>query len=438
MEAKTSAGERLVKGLSSSIVAAVVMAFAGEMVGTAQTLAIRTLAGEPAAGATNGFGSNARFNHPNGIASDSAGNIYIADTENSTIRKITPNGFASTLAGLAGSYGSADGSGSTARFYGPQGIAADNTGQLFVADTANSTIRKIAAAGVVSTFAGAAGISNSLDGAGAGARFYHPEGLALDAGENLYVADSWNHTIRKITAGGTVSTLAGLAGNSGSADGTNSKARFCRPSGIAVDSGTNLYVADALNHTIRKITPAGNVSTIAGLAGIWGSTDGTNSNARFYQPQGICVAASGDIFVGDSGNQTLRKISPAGTNWVVSTVAGLSGLAGSTNGTGASAQFYFPGGIALDGAGYLYVADTANNTARTTRIVQPTLQSSVAGNQLVLSWPVSAEGFALEQSPVLGSGAAWSPATNGVVGVGDNFFRTNALIGTAFYRLHLP
>jgi sugar lactone lactonase YvrE len=421
-----------------NLIAGVGMTLASLAAANAQVVAIRTLAGTATPGATNGFGSNARFNHPSAIAADAAGNVYIADTENGTIRKISSDGFVSTFAGLAGNYGSADGGGATARFFGPEGIVADNSGQVFVADTANSTIRKITAAGVVSTFAGAAGVSNSLDGAAANARFFHPEGLALDAGGNLYVADTWNHTIRRITPGGIVTTLAGSAGNYGCADGTNSKARFNRPCGIGVDGAANLYVADSLNHIIRKITPAGNVSTIAGLAGIWGSADGTNSAARFYLPQGISVSATGELFVGDSGNQTLRKISPSGTNWVVSTVAGLTGQAGSLNAVGTSAQFYFPSGIALDNAGYLYVADMANNEARTTRIVAPTLQYRLAGTNFVLSWPVSSEGFTLEQSATLGPTAAWSSAMNGVFTSGDNFARTNSSIGTAFYRLRLP
>jgi DNA-binding beta-propeller fold protein YncE len=194
-----------------NLIAGVGMTLASLAAANAQVVAIRTLAGTATPGATNGFGSNARFNHPSAIAADAAGNVYIADTENGTIRKISSDGFVSTFAGLAGNYGSADGGGATARFFGPEGIVADNSGQVFVADTANSTIRKITAAGVVSTFAGAAGVSNSLDGAAANARFFHPEGLALDAGGNLYVADTWNHTIRRITPGGIVTTLAGSA-----------------------------------------------------------------------------------------------------------------------------------------------------------------------------------------------------------------------------------
>ena len=163
-------------------------------------------------------------------------------------------------------------------------MAVDSAGNVYVADTYNHTIRKITPAGVVSTLAGLAGSCGSADGTGANARFYYPYGVAVDSAGNVYVADTDNHTIRKITPGGVVSTLAGLAGSSGSADGTGANARFHYPSGVAVDSAGNVYVADTDNHTIRKITPAGVVSTLAGLAGSYGSADGTGANARFYQP----------------------------------------------------------------------------------------------------------------------------------------------------------
>lgn len=404
-----------------------------------QPIAIRTLAGNDAPGSTNGFGSNARFNHPLGVTTDAAGNVYVTDTKNGTVRKITPYGLASDFAGQAGFFGSANGNGTNAQFFGPQGIAADGAGNLFVADTANATIRKISPAGTVSTFAGAVGNFNSFDGAGGAAQFYQPEGVAVDNGGNVYVADAWNHTIRKITSAGVVSTLAGLAGNCGAADGTNSKARFNRPSGIAMDTATNFFVTDSLNHTIRKITPGGTVSTIAGLAGVWGRADGTNRVARFFQPQGIVVNAAGQLVVADSGNQTLRTITASGTNWIVATVAGSSGNTGYTNGTGPTAQFHFPAGLALDGAGRLYIADTGNHLIRTTRVVPPTLQSSTSGNQLVLSWPTSAEGFVLETCPIVGAGTVWSPVTNGIVNFGDNFSLTiSSDNAAAFYRLYRP
>jgi sugar lactone lactonase YvrE len=404
----------------------------------AQPLTIRTFAGSTTPGSTNGPCPTARFTHPFGLTTDLSGNIYVADTENSIIRKITPGGNVSTLAGLAGNFGSTDATGAGARFYGPQALAANSAGQLFVADSANSTIRKITAGGSVSTFAGAAGVSNSFDGTGSNAQFYHPEGIAADLGGNVYVADTWNHTIRKITPAGAVTTLAGLAGNFGAADGTNSKARFNRPTGLAVDSGTNLFVADSLNHTIRKITPSGAVSTVAGLAGVWGSSDGTNNGARFYLPEAIGIAANGDLYVTDSGDQTLRKVSLSGTNWVVTTVAGLSGLAGNANGKGSNAQFYFPAGIGFDNSGYLYVADTGNNTIRSTRIVSPLLQFAAIGDQFILSWPIWADGFVLERTTTLGPAASWSPVTNNIATTGDNFVSTNSLADTAYFRLHLP
>lgn len=334
-----------------------------------QPISINTLAGDILPGSADAVGVNARFSRPTSVAADSAGNIYVTDTANGTIRKIAPNQTVSTFSGFAGNFGSLNGTGTNAQFYGPQGIAVDNAGFLYVSDTANATIRKITAAGVVSTFAGLAGNVNSFDGTGTNAQFFQPEGVAVDNGGNVYVTDAWNHTIRKITPAGIVSTLAGLAENHGGRDGSTNKARFNRPAGIAVDSATNLFVADFLNHTIRKITPNRTVSTIVGLAGVWGSADGTNNAARFFQPQGIVADNAGNLFVVDSGNQIIRKISPAGTNWVVTTVAGLSGSAGNIDGTGDGAQFYFPAGIAEDDAGYLYVADFGNNTIRTERLV---------------------------------------------------------------------
>jgi len=222
-------------------------------------------------------------------------------------------------------------------------------------------------------------------------------------------------------------------------DGTNSKARFNRPGGVAVDAATNIFVTDSLNHTIRKITPAGSVSTIAGLTGVWGSTDGTNSAARFFQPHGIIALGTNTLLVVDSGNQIVRKIVANGTNWVISTVAGLTEVNGSTNGSGSAAQFNFPAGIALDNAGYLYVVDSGNHLIRTTRVVSPTLQSVATQNQLALSWPVSSEGFALEFSPGVEPGSLWLPVTNGVFINGDNFALTNSTqAAAAFYRLHKP
>jgi uncharacterized delta-60 repeat protein len=323
---------------------------------------VTTLAGlAGSSGSADGTGSAARFNYPYGVAADSAGNVYVADSDNHTIRKVTPGGVVTTLAGLAGSSGSADGTASAARFYEPCGVAADSAGNVYVADWSNHTIRKVTPGGVVTTLAGLAGGQGSADGTASAAQFYYPSGLALDSAGNLYVADYGNSTIRKVTPGGVVTTLAGLAGSQGSADGTGSAARFNYPSSVAVDSAGNVYVADEENYTIRKVTPAGVVTTVAGLAGSPGSADGTGSAARFGMPEGVGVDSAGNVYVTDFNNHTIRKVTPGG---VVTTVAGLAGSSGSADGTASAARFNYPEGVAVDSAGNVYVADTENHTIR--------------------------------------------------------------------------
>jgi NHL repeat len=331
----------------------------------------RNFVGEPGGpGNTDGTNSAARFNSQRGVAVDSAGNVYVADALNQTIRKITSAGVVTTLAGVAGQSGSADGTNSAARFYYPGGVAADNAGNLYVVDELNQTIRKVTLVGtnwVVTTLAGFAGQSGTTDGTNSAARFYGPFGMAVDNAGNLYVSDTLNHTIRKVTPVGTnwvVTTLAGLAGQAGSVDGTNSAALFSSPWGIAVDSAGNVYVADTDNNTIRKVTSDGVVTTLAGLATNSGSVDGTNSAARFDYPYSVAVDSAGNLYVADFWNHTIRKVTPVGTNWVVTTLAGLAGQSGNTDGTSSAARFRHPEGVAVDSAGNLYVADTGNQTIR--------------------------------------------------------------------------
>ncbi len=301
------------------------------------------------------------LNAPNDVTFDAAGNIYIADTDNHTIRKITAAGVASTLAGLAGSAGSADGTGSAARFDTPRSLVVDAASNLYVADTFNNTIRKITPAGVVSTLAGMAGSGGAADGTGSAARFSSPHGLAIDTAGNVYVA-GFAPTIRKITPAGVVTTLAGSAGSQGTADGTGSAARFRQPLDLALDSAGNVYVADGgSSATIRKVTPAGVVTTLAGLAGSFGSVDGSGTAARFGDPRGIAVDAADNIYVSDRSNHNLRKVTLAGD---VTTLAGLAGNPGSSDGTGTAARFNGPLGVAVDAAGNVYVADSKNQSVR--------------------------------------------------------------------------
>jgi sugar lactone lactonase YvrE len=253
----------------------VAMAVAAVSAATAQPLTVSHLAGTlGGGGTTDGTGPTARFAQPSGVAVDTAGTIYVADTDNHTIRKVTLGGVVTTLAGLAGVSGSADGTGIAARFYHPSGVAVDGAGTVYVADERNHTIRRVAPGGMVTTLAGRAGFIGSTDGAGSAARFSFPRGVAVAGAGTVYVADSSNHTIRTVTAAGVVTTLAGLAGVNGSADGTGSAARFNQPHGVAVDAAGTVYVGDKINHTIRKVTAGGLVTTLAGLAGSEGSADG--------------------------------------------------------------------------------------------------------------------------------------------------------------------
>jgi sugar lactone lactonase YvrE len=319
---------------------------------------VTTLAGSAgSSGSADGTGAAAKFNNPSGITTDGS-TLYVADTWNHTIRKIViSTGEVTTLAGSAGLEGSLDGTGAAVKFNNPYGITTYGT-NLYVADTNNNTIRKIViATGAVTTLAGSAEPAGSADGTGTAARFKNPYGITTD-GNNLYVADTYNNTIRKIViAAGEVTTLAGSAGSSGSANGTGAAARFNYPQGITTD-GTNLYVTDG-NSTIRKIVIAtGEVTTLAG-SGLAGFTDGTGAAARFKYPCGITTEGT-NLYVADTGNNTIRKIVIA--TGEVTTLAG-SGLAGSANGTGAAAKFNNPSGITTDGSN-LYVADTYDNTIR--------------------------------------------------------------------------
>ena len=340
-------------------------------------LIVITLAGLPlSGGAIDGIGSAARFYYPSGIAADNAGNLYLADTDNDTIRKIVSSTVTvTTLAGLAGSSGSADGTGSDARFDSPSGVAIDGVGNVYVADTLNNTLRKVTPAGVVTTLAGSPGVAGSTDGTGSAALFRGPQGLAIDGGGNLYVADTNNHTIRKVVPStGVVTTIAGLAGISGSADGLGSGALFNFPSGIAVDGAGNLYVADTDNHTIRAVSPAGQVSTLAGSAGNSGGADGTRSTARFNSPSDLTVDLSGNLYVADTDNFTIREVVPS--TGAVTTLAGLAETSGSTDGLGAAVRFFHPAGIVVDSSSSFYVADTDNQTVRLGLLaIAPTIQT---------------------------------------------------------------
>jgi len=328
---------------------------------------IVTVAGQPGvAGYADGTADQAKFRLPNNLAVDRAGNIFVADTANNVIRKIGTNGMVSTVAGVAGSHGSNDGKGASAQFWAPFGIAVDSSNNVYVADTGNNVVRKINAEGVVSTLAGSARHPGKDDGKGSSARFRNPWSVAVDGAGNVIVADMSNDTVRRITPEGVVSTVAGQAGVTGTADGFGTGAQFNDPFAVTVDAAGDIFVSDSANNAIRKITPAGAVVTLAGLPGYAGNVDGNATAARFWNPQGLAVDAAGNVYVADTGNNTIRKITPAGVVSHLPQLANTNAPVGTTN---LPAQLSGPGGLAVDGAGNLYVADTINQCIR--RIAAP-------------------------------------------------------------------
>jgi len=320
---------------------------------------VTTFAGNGNAGSADGQGTNAQFNQPLDIVSGNSGNLYVAELINGTIRKIDPSGNVTTLAGIAGVKGSTDGQGSMARFDGPAGVVADNSGNIYVTDAINHTIRKIDPAANVTTIAGTPGIAGSTNGTAANATFNIPAGIAIDAIGNLYIAEQGSHLIRKIDVAGNVTTLAG-DGFLGLVDGQGSAARFAFPSGLDIDNSGNLYVADLVNYAIRKIDPAGNVTTVAGN-GNSGFTNGSLTEARFGLLSDLVVDASGNIFIVDQGNQVIRKIDINGN---VTTLAGGAGGGSILDGQNEFVKFNLPYGICMDAAGNLYITGSASHLIR--------------------------------------------------------------------------
>ncbi len=317
---------------------------------------VTTFAGTGKMGSTDGSGISACFSNLMGVAVDDNGNIFVADSRNNMIRKISADGIVTTVAGN-GVAGSRDGRGDSASFFYPEGIAVDKKGILYVADTHNSLIRKISPDGVVTTLAGQR-IYRTIPGMDTTVRFDNPAGIAVDSSGYIYVADCGNDLIRKISPDGIVQNIAGN-GKKGNKDSTGLNASFYLPGGIALDPVGNIYVADTYNNMIRKINPQGLVTTVAGKT-LPGSSNGRGSAASFLHPAGLTVGPGGYIYVADVGNSRIRKISPDG---IVSNFAG-SGLRGSVNGRDTLASFYRPYDVAADKSGSIYVADYLNNLVR--------------------------------------------------------------------------
>ena len=325
----------------------------------AYSQSVMTLAGSGTSASINGTGTAASFRNPQGTVVDANGNIYVAEYLDHKIRKITPTGIVTTFAG-SGAQGTTNGIGTAASFTRPNGLAIDASRNIYVADEWCHRIRKITPTGVVTTLAGSS--SGSANGIGTAAQFNHPSGVAVDNSGNVFVCDRNNHLIRKITSSGVVTTFAG-SGSAGNTNGTGAAASFKNPTGIAIDNSGNLYVTDYSNHSIRKITSAGVVTTLAGpvgASGTWGTTNGTGTSARFNYPYHIAIDSYGNLYTTDMGNQKVRKITTAG---VVSNYVG-GGTVGNVDGVRTAASFNSPRGIAIDADDNLYVGDYSNHLVR--------------------------------------------------------------------------
>lgn len=326
----------------------------------------RTVSGVALPNAADGIGSGARFDGPAGLAVDGSGTVYVADWNNSALRRIRPNGEVTTLAGSAGHPGISDGLGRAAQFIQPADVVLDSRGNAFVVDAGAHTIRRVTPQGEVSTFAGKGGESGTAGGLGVNARFNAPGGIGIGPGDVLYVADSGNHIIRKIEPSGLVSTLAGSPMEPGYRDADGPFSQFNSPADVAVDGSGNLYVADLGNNSLRRISPQGEVSTVAGYRTRPGSADGFGREIRLSSPISLALTPTGDLIIADYLNQTLRRFTVTGESF---TIAGSPGLPSSADGVGAAARFKAPGGIAVDSTGQVYISDFTGNVIRRGRVV---------------------------------------------------------------------
>jgi len=326
---------------------------------------VRTLAGNGDAGPVDGSGGpngSASFDHPGGLALDGFGNLYVADELDNLIRKLDPSGTVTTIAGTgdAGFLNGTAGPGGTAELNLPSAVTLDDAGILYVADSANNRIRKVEGT-AVSTLAGN-GIFGLVSDAGV-AEFAEPSGVAVDGLGSVYVADQFNNCIRKVTSAGAVTTFAGLCdGGPGFVDGNAGTGQLALPAGLALDKLGNLWVADTGNNAIRKIDAQGNLTTVVGNgdAGAQDGPGGPSGSAELAAPSGVAADGQGNLFVADSANNLVRKVDASGN---VTTIAG-TGAAGFVDGRANTAAFWAPIGIAIDGVGNIYVGDSNNNRIR--------------------------------------------------------------------------
>jgi len=344
-----------------------------------QTYTINTFAGNGTIGYSgdNGPATSATLSEPDGIAVDSSNDIYIADSSNAVVRKVTPGGIISTVAG-GGSAATTGGPATGFSLDYPVCVAIDSSGNLYISDTNWGDVFKVTPSGTITIFAGNSTTGFSGDGGLAtSASLSWASGVATDSSGNVYIGDYNNYRLRVVNAAGTISTIAGSGTGSFGNGGPATSAGVNWPTGVALDSSGNLYVAETAGMMIRKVTPGGTISTAAG-AGTAGYTGdgGAATAAQLKNPQGVAVDSSGNLYLADTSNNVIRKVTAAGT---ISTVAG-TGAAGFSGDGGAAtgARLNQPGSVAVDSAGNLYIADSVNYRIR--KVTTDGRISTIAGN----------------------------------------------------------
>ncbi|KAI8903256.1 hypothetical protein EDD86DRAFT_221057, partial [Gorgonomyces haynaldii] len=340
-------------------------------------------------GDLDGQGTNANLFNPNGLGRDKDGNLYFTEYDRHCIRKVTPSGQVTTIAGLCDTPGYQDGTGANARFQNPYGIVVDASNVIYITDCENHLIRKMTTAGAVTTFAGST--VGFRDGASNVAQFHNPKHMVFGASGNLFVTDYNNHRVRKIASDGTVSTFAG-DGFASSADGVGTDASFYNPGGITIDANGNLYVSEPMSSCIRKVTPGAKVSLFSGECGTSAYVDGTPDDARFLMPFALAFDSEGNMLVSEFSSGSVRKIAP---NGYVSTLVGSSAV-GYAEGFDLNARFNQIFGIVVASQGVIYVTDVLNNRIRKLEpykqcVVGPFTTVGSCTGSITATYPVAAK-----------------------------------------------